>query len=137
MSAITVIVEILEHIRHSVRNNTTRTFRSLYSIPCECGEEFVGETGRTLRQRMTEHKRAVRNSDPNNALAVHVSKMHHDIKWEEAKLLTREEHWTKRKIKEGLAIRSRDSNMNLDQGFQLDSNMDPDTIACTVLLLSI
>ena len=68
---------------------------------------------------MTEHKRAVRN-DPNNALAVHVSKMHHNIKWEDAKELTREKQWTKRKIK-GLAIRNTVNNMNLDQGFLLDN----------------
>ena len=94
----------------------------VYSIPCECGKEYVGETGRTLHQRMTEHKRAVKNNDPNNALAVHVTKTHHNIKWEDAKVLTREEQWTKRKIKEGLAIRNRVNNMNLDQGFQLDNN---------------
>ena len=55
----------------------------------------MGETGRNLHQRMTEHKRAVRNSDPNNALAVHVSKSHHNIIWEEAKVVAREQHWTK------------------------------------------
>ena len=71
---------------------------------------------------MMEHKRAVKNNDPNNALAVHVSKSHHDIIWEEAKVVAREEHWTKRKIKEGLTIRSRDNKLNLDLGFQLDSN---------------
>ena len=49
---------------------------------------------RTLHQRMTEHKRVVRNSDPNNALAVHVSKSHHNIIWEEAKVVAREQHWT-------------------------------------------
>ena len=44
----------------------------VYSIPCECGKEYVGEIGRTLSQRMTEHKKAVRNNDPINVLAVHV-----------------------------------------------------------------
>ena len=92
----------------------------VYSIPCECGKQYVGETERTL-QRITEHKRAVKNNDPNNSLAVYVSKMYHKIKWEDAKALTREEQWTKRKIKEGLAIRNTVNNMNLDQGFQLDN----------------
>ena len=79
----------------------------------------MGETERTL-QRITEHKRAVKNNDPNNSLVVHVSKMYHKIKWEDVKALTREEQWTKRKIK-GLAIRNTVNNMNLDQGFQLDN----------------
>ena len=59
-------------------------------------------------------------------IAVHVSKMHHKIKWEDANLLTREEHWTKRKIKEGLAIRNRDNmTLNMDQSFQLDNWYTP------------
>ena len=74
----------------------------LLGIPCECGKEYVGARDRedndSISQRMTEHKRAVRNNDPNNALAVHVSKTHHKIEWEEANVLTREEYWTKRKI---------------------------------------
>ena len=49
--------------------------------------------GRTLTQRMSEHKRAVKNSDSNNALAVHVKQSSHNIQWEEANILIREGHW--------------------------------------------
>ena len=61
----------------------------------------MGEMGRTLHQRMTEHKPAVINNDSNNALAVHDSKSNRDIIWEEAKVhvVDRQQHWTKRKIK--------------------------------------
>ena len=92
----------------------------VYSIPCECGKEYIGETGRTLTQRMSEHKRAVKNGDSNNALAVHVKQSGHNIQWEEANILIREGHWTKRKIKEGIAIKK--NNLNLDKGFQIDNN---------------
>lgn len=40
----------------------------VYKIPCECGRIYVGETGRTLKQRITEHKRAVKSTDSNNGL---------------------------------------------------------------------
>ena len=100
---------------------------AIYSIPCEYGKECVGETRRTLHQRMTEHKQAVRNEDIGNALAVHVSKTHYTISWEEAKVLAKEvlakeEQWTKRKIKEALAIREKHKNLNLDQVSQVDVN---------------
>ena len=74
----------------------------VYSIPCE--------TGRTLTERMSEHKRAVKNGDSNNALAVHVKQSGHNIQWEEANILIREGHWTKRKIKEGIAIKEKKNN---------------------------
>ena len=41
------------------KSNSTKLVinnKLLYSIPCECGRENVGEMGRTLSQRMTEHK---------------------------------------------------------------------------------
>ena len=79
-----------------------------------------GRLGRTLHQRMIEHKCTVRNEDASNDLAVHVSKTHHIISWEEAKVLTKEEHWTKRKIKEALVIREKHNNLNLDHGYQVD-----------------
>ena len=32
---------------------------------------YIGETGRNLNTRLTEHKRATRNGDANNNIAVH------------------------------------------------------------------
>ena len=44
----------------------------VYLIPCsECSAVYIGETGRTLKVRLAEHKRAVRMGDVNNGIAVH------------------------------------------------------------------
>ena len=67
----------------------------VYRIPCECGSVYVGETGRTLKQRITEHKRAVKNVNSNIGIAVHVAKTKHQIRWDEAEVICREEQWTK------------------------------------------
>ena len=97
----------------------------VYMIPCECGRVYVGETGRTLKQRITEHKRAVKNADSNNGLAVHVAGTGHTIHWDEAEVVCREEQWTKRKIKESLTIKARANNLNLDTGASIDPNWNP------------
>ena len=34
----------------------------------------VGESGRTLKVRMAEHRRVVKNKDPKNGIAMHVQK---------------------------------------------------------------
>ena len=45
----------------------------IYSVPCCCGRPYIGETGRSLKTCLFEHKRAVRIGDPRNAISVHVN----------------------------------------------------------------
>ena len=57
----------------------------VYKIPCkECPEVYVGETKRTLKVRLSEHRQAVKRGDPKNGIAVHVQKTNHCINWEGA-----------------------------------------------------
>ena len=56
-------------------------------------EVHVGETRRTLRVRMAECRRVVKNKDPKNGIAVHVQKTAHTINWQEAKIFEREVNW--------------------------------------------
>ena len=67
----------------------------VYSIPCaECSSVNVGETGRTLKVRMAEHRRAVKNMDPKMELPCISKRLHmHAIDWQEARILVREENW--------------------------------------------
>ena len=92
----------------------------IYSIPCECGAVYSGETGRTLKIRLVEHQRAVCGRNSNNGI-VHAMTTCHSIKWEEARVIAVESHWTKRKGKEALTIKRTPNNINLDGGFQLDN----------------
>ena len=71
--------------------------------------------------RLTEHKRAVKNKDPNNGLAVHVKITNHTILWNSAEVLTIEPNWSKRKVKEALYIKRTKNTLNLDQGYILDN----------------
>ena len=49
---------------------------------------YIGETGRNLNTRLTEHKRATRNCDANNHIAVHHQLTNHNIDWDSAQCLT-------------------------------------------------
>ena len=50
----------------------------VYRIPCQdCDVSYIGETGRSLQKRLSEHKYAVKNNDRKNGMAVHAWDMDH------------------------------------------------------------
>ena len=91
----------------------------VYQIPCaQCDEVYVGETGRPLKTRITEHKRAVSTGDVRNANAVHCMKTNHSMDWNSAGVVDRASRWRERRIKESVHIR-KGKTFNMDSGFPL------------------
>ena len=52
---------------------------------CDCQASCIGETGRNLNMRPTEHKRSTKNGDVNNHIAEHHLHTNHRINWASAK----------------------------------------------------
>ena len=65
----------------------------VYKADSNCGSTYIGDTNRTLDVRLKQHKRAVRNHQDNNGIAVHVGKTGHDIQWDRAQVLEEESKW--------------------------------------------
>ena len=77
----------------------------VYQYECECDQVYIGETGRSIKTREKEHKRAIRNMDENHSgISKHVIETGHSIAWEGVKILAFERGWKKRKIKESIFI---------------------------------
>ena len=55
---------------------------------CDCQATYIGETGRNLTMRLTEHKWATKKGDLNNNTAEHHLKTSHAIDWVSATCLT-------------------------------------------------
>lgn len=89
----------------------------IYRIPCQdCNKSYYGETGRTLKVRLTEHKRYCRNGETNRSgVSQHTLIDNHRIDWNKSSVVAKEPNYYKRKIKEALFIR-KFHNMNQDQG---------------------
>ena len=69
----------------------------IYEIPCkDCEKLYIGETGRTLKKRVSEHKRAVMKFNMNNGVAAHVHNEDHWIDWEGAKVIGQQEFYWKK-----------------------------------------
>ena len=98
----------------------------VYEIPCkECDKRYIGETGRTLNKRITEHKLAVKRGDTNNGIAVHAWEAQHHVDWEGAKVRDTEPNLWKRKVLEAIHIQAQENNNNLDSGLQLSHIWQP------------
>ena len=87
----------------------------IYKIDCKtCEGTYVGETARTLGKRLDEHRKLT-----SSAVREHQEKTGHNIDWQNVKIVGKEEHWMKRKIKEAITIRREKPSLNRDQGWDL------------------
>ena len=116
-------VKTLRQVLTRVKNKIPQEKRKgvVYEIPCEeCEQSYVGETGRTLKKRIEEHKTAVKKEDKRNGVAVHVKKTKHQINWEGAKVISNETQYWRRRVAEAINIQTRPQTMNLDCGLKLN-----------------
>ena len=69
-------------------NLTTDKVQYIRSNGCDCQASYIGETGRNLNMRLTEHKRATKNGDVSNYIAEHHLPTNHRIDWDSAECVT-------------------------------------------------
>ena len=82
-----------------------------------CPRVYVGQTGRTLAQRLKEHKRALVNGHlAQSAVAEHAAQESHDIDWEGATVMDVQQQYHRRCLLESWHIRSALKTMNREEG---------------------
>ena len=66
----------------------------VYKIPCECGKVYIGETGRTMQDRIKEHNRDIWLArTQTSAVSEHANETGHLPIWKEVKFIDRDPHW--------------------------------------------
>ena len=90
----------------------------VYSIPCvECSSVYIGQTGRSLKQRVSEHRRALKNGDIQaSALAEHVLKTGHAVDLSQSEVLDHHQHTTTRCMLESWYIQHNQAALNRERG---------------------
>ncbi|XP_042144221.1 uncharacterized protein LOC121834568 [Ixodes scapularis] len=79
----------------------------VYEIPLECGFKHVGQTSRCINDRLTEHKRNVKNNATDSEIAKHVQECNNCIpRWSETEIIHREVNDIKRVVKETIRMKS-------------------------------
>ncbi|UYV63119.1 hypothetical protein LAZ67_2003187 [Cordylochernes scorpioides] len=72
-------------LRHPITKTSTQlspldSSGAVYSVSCEhCSATYVGETGRTVAIRMSEHTRNINNNDPRSLIYQHVASTGHSF----------------------------------------------------------
>ena len=100
----------------------------VYQVPCSCGRVYIRETKRALETRMKEHKAATRRGEmEKSAIAEHAWNYHHQMAWDEIKVLDEAANNTTLLIKEALHIRLTDKEtlLNRDEGVAISDCWSP------------
>jgi hypothetical protein len=59
----------------------------VYQIPCSCGKSYIGQTGRTFKERLKEHiADTTHNRISKSSIAKHSSKSKHLIFFDQTKI---------------------------------------------------
>jgi hypothetical protein len=97
-------------IKHTLRSLLVKTrpkidpqkiANCVYSIPCECGRSYIGETGRPLAVRICEHRHNLKlGLIEKSKLAEHAYEEDHRVDWDKARVLGIENNSRFRKYKE-------------------------------------
>ena len=106
--------------RHShhfqVRHNTSVTLKDtvdlakqdgvVYRIPCEGGKVYIGETGRSMQERIKEHDRDIRlTRTQTSTVPEHAYEPDNYPIWNEVKFINWNPHWYTYRVKEAIYIR--------------------------------
>jgi len=94
-----------------------RTSKSnvVYKISCNnCDASYVGQTGRQLKIRITEHRNHIRhNTSVRSVITEHRLQYDHDFQWDNITILNEEPYYRKRLISEMLNIKKQKNSLNL------------------------
>nr|VZH99844.1 unnamed protein product [Spirometra erinaceieuropaei] len=87
----------------------------VYQIPCrDCPRHYIGQTGRRLSSRITEHKRAVRRGDPLSQVATHTLEEGHEFNFASTRIVARASNKTGRELLEAWVSDTNAINRQVD-----------------------
>ena len=101
-----------------IRNSPRNSEGCVYSIPCvDCNFTYIGQTGKELERRISQHKYSIRTGQLSSGLFAHIRDHNHIIDWNNARKITINNSIIERNIIESSCIKhSFNCNMNLSMG---------------------
>jgi hypothetical protein len=110
---------------------------TVYKVPCSsCPVSYIGQSKNSLKTRMGQHKQMCKpgwkkkimtSNKKDNGLAYHHHKTGHDFDFDNVQILTQENNYWRRLIREGININTstKEKLANLQAGFEIDACWQP------------
>ena len=116
---ITTIRKLLCHPKD--KTDKLQKCGTVYEINCsQCNAQYIGQTKRTLKSRLDEHKSAVRRgSTSTSGVATHTQSTGHHIDWENISVKDTEPNDSYRLVREAIRIRQQEPEMNRSSGYEV------------------
>ena len=85
----------------------------IYEIKCkDCDAQYIGETGKELNKRVTEHKNAVRRKDRLSKIYNHCSSTQHEFDFDNSRVLNRHKYDKNRRVLESFYSHVNQNSIN-------------------------
>ena len=116
----------ISHVLPNPKDDLGLRTPGIYSIPCSCGTEYIGQTGRQISTRLKEHIGCVKKlKTEKSAIAEHFHNTNHSIDFENTKVIAKIDNYRDRTIREAIEIIKHPNNINKEDGYRLSKNWHP------------
>jgi hypothetical protein len=102
---------------------------SVYSVPCECGQFYIGQTGRPNETSVKEHQRHIRLEYPHKSdMADHSINRGHRVQLQNTTILSNKSRYMDWMVKDAIEIELQASIMNREDGLCLSRSWKPHSL---------